>query len=485
MRGELRLGAGCTEHVQRVSGALNPRVAVYAGLSVRTLRMYLAHPAYPLPCFRIGGKVLVRRADFDAWASRFRSAIDALVHEAMQGFWRMGVKVKFYLGRRWVFIDHHSRRRSKRIGDRATALEVARKIRERLLLGDLGLLRSDSEPFDAYARRWLADGAAPRKVSTHRFYTFNLDLHIIPVLGAQPVSTVTRADCRRVLTAARAKSLKVASLQGVQRTLSAVLSQAVDDGLLTGNPAFRMGKYLRRGDEPGTRFSHSRVRKPASCSRRSPPPGRSITRSSSVHFGRGCAWASCSRCSGAISTSPAASSKCGAISSRVASRRRRIRTGAASTFPRNSWRRSRIGWPPAGRRRSGLGPSFRRGSHEPRRRAARRGNFRRRVFVKVLEKAKLRQIRLHDLRHTFASQLIQQGESLTYVKEQMGHSSIQVTVDVYGHLVPGSNRAAVDRLDDGRLRIPDASEDADQVKAVGEREELPKENWSRRSDLNR
>jgi integrase len=54
------------------------------------------------------------------------------------------------------------------------------------------------------------------------------------------------------------------------------------------------------------------------------------------------------------------------------------------------------------------------------------------------------------LRHTFASLLIQQGESVAYVKEQMGHSSIQITVDVYGHLVPGGNRAALDRLDDAQ-----------------------------------
>ena len=33
-----------------------------------------------------------------------------------------------------------------------------------------------------------------------------------------------------------------------------------------------------------------------------------------------------------------------------------------------------------------------------------------------------------------------------YVKEQMGHSSIQVTVDMYGHLIPGGNKQAVDRL---------------------------------------
>ena len=34
-----------------------------------------------------------------------------------------------------------------------------------------------------------------------------------------------------------------------------------------------------------------------------------------------------------------------------------------------------------------------------------------------------------------------------YVKEQMGHSSIQVTVDTYGHLIPGANVSFVDRLD--------------------------------------
>jgi integrase len=31
--------------------------------------------------------------------------------------------------------------------------------------------------------------------------------------------------------------------------------------------------------------------------------------------------------------------------------------------------------------------------------------------------------------------LLQNGESPTHLKEQMGHSSIQVTVDVYGHLI--------------------------------------------------
>ena len=51
--------------------------------------------------------------------------------------------------------------------------------------------------------------------------------------------------------------------------------------------------------------------------------------------------------------------------------------------------------------------------------------------------------------------LFQQGESLAYVKEQMGHHSIQVTVDIYGHLVPGGNKTTVDRLDD--LAVPSSA----------------------------
>ena len=63
-------------------------------------------------------------------------------------------------------------------------------------------------------------------------------------------------------------------------------------------------------------------------------------------------------------------------------------------------------------------------------------------------------MRFHDARHTFASLLPQQGESLAYVRDQLGHSSIQMTVDVYGQLVPGLNRQAVDKLDDPPAEQP-------------------------------
>ena len=85
-------------------------------------------------------------------------------------------------------------------------------------------------------------------------------------------------------------------------------------------------------------------------------------------------------------------------------------------------------------------------------------NLKDRYFYKCLEKAGLRRIRFHDLRHTFATLLLQNGESLAYVKDQLGHSSIRMTVDVHGHLVPGANRQAVNKLpsldESGPIELP-------------------------------
>ena len=71
----------------------------------------------------------------------------------------------------------------------------------------------------------------------------------------------------------------------------------------------------------------------------------------------------------------------------------------------------------------------------------------------VLKAAGVRYRNPHVLRHTFASLLLAQGESLAYVKDQLGHASIRLTVDLYGHLVPGGNRAAVDKLDDVEVAV--------------------------------
>ena len=70
-----------------------------------------------------------------------------------------------------------------------------------------------------------------------------------------------------------------------------------------------------------------------------------------------------------------------------------------------------------------------------------------RQFHKGLEAAGLRRIRFHDLRHTCASLLINQGVNPKYIQRQLRHSSINTTFDRYGHLYPETSRKAKEILD--------------------------------------
>jgi integrase len=80
------------------------------------------------------------------------------------------------------------------------------------------------------------------------------------------------------------------------------------------------------------------------------------------------------------------------------------------------------------------------------------------VFKRVLRAAKLPgYFSPHSLRHTFASLLLQQGESPAYVQRPLGHASIKLTVDTYGRWLPMGNKAAVDRLDEGFVTPDDAA----------------------------
>src|SRR5205823_3271449 len=83
-------------------------------------------------------------------------------------------------------------------------------------------------------------------------------------------------------------------------------------------------------------------------------------------------------------------------------------------------------------------------------------NFIHRDWVRVLRRAGLRRIRFHDLRHTYASLLIAQGAHPKYIQTQLGHASIQTTLDRYGHLMPDAHAAEarkLDRLVFGEVRV--------------------------------
>jgi integrase len=74
-------------------------------------------------------------------------------------------------------------------------------------------------------------------------------------------------------------------------------------------------------------------------------------------------------------------------------------------------------------------------------------NFVKRRFLPALRRAELPRIRFHDLRHTYASLLILDGQDPKYVQMSLGHASIQTTLDRYGHLIPGAYAHGGERLE--------------------------------------
>jgi hypothetical protein len=71
----------------------------------------------------------------------------------------MAVKVQHWKGGWWVIIHHAGRRKTKRIGDKETALRVAEAIRERLARNDLHLAPREATPT---LRTYVESGLRPR-----------------------------------------------------------------------------------------------------------------------------------------------------------------------------------------------------------------------------------------------------------------------------------------------------------------------------------
>jgi integrase len=78
----------------------------------------------------------------------------------------------------------------------------------------------------------------------------------------------------------------------------------------------------------------------------------------------------------------------------------------------------------------------------------RRNNFRRRTWLPAVEASLDEPCTFHDLRHTHAAFLIAQGEHPKVIQSRLGHASIKITLDTYGHLFDGLDEAAADRLDE-------------------------------------
>ncbi|MBE0480290.1 MAG: site-specific integrase [Dehalococcoidia bacterium] len=79
------------------------------------------------------------------------------------------------------------------------------------------------------------------------------------------------------------------------------------------------------------------------------------------------------------------------------------------------------------------------------------------AFLRISRQEGLKGVRLHDLRHSHASLLLQQGVHPKIVQERLGHATISVTLDTYSHVLPGLQEAAAMAFEKGLVGHEDSS----------------------------
>ncbi len=366
----------------------------------------------------------------------------------------MGVKVRERpegSGIWWIFVDHQGNRKAKKIGrDKKLAKEAARKIEAKLALGDMGIMEEQPKApmFKEYAETWLHGYVKGlRRQSTFERYQDVLRRHIYPDLGNRPIDKIGRGEIRELLLKLYRKGLSRSTICLIRDVIGGPLSFALDEELIPSNPATGITKKLQlRRDrkieiEPLTGEEVSLFLN--ACSTHNPEhyPFFICAFRTGMRLGEllGLRWGDVDfhgkfiRVSRSYKLGRLTPTKTGKIrrvdmsdqlletlkSLHVARKKEAMKTGAGEVIE----------------------VIFHRGGKPMEQ------NYIRRVFKRLLIKAGLREIRLHDIRHTFASLLLSDGASPVYVKEQLGHTSIQMTVDIYGHLIPSSNREMVNRLD--------------------------------------
>jgi integrase len=361
------------------------------------------------------------------------------------------VRQKIKGGPWWVFLIHQGRRRSKLVGDRATAEAVARELRKRIAEGDFKL--GSKKTFAEYAETWITVTVpATCKPSTERDYLAILDNHVLPAFGPKAVTEITRATVRDFLLGKIAEGISHSTVGHFKSVISGVLDRALDDETIQVNPAQRLGKIARKDEttdiNPLTRGELVRLLDAFQKHYPGDYPLALTLARTGMRGGEALAlqWGDIDFTGRFIAVQRGFSR--GRIEIPKGARTRRVDMSQQLT--------DTLGALKAQRKEEAL----RKGWGEPREwvfitpqgTPLDLDNWRRRIFNKALEKAGLRRVRVHDLRHTFASLLIQDGVSLAYIRDQLGHYSISITVDTYGHLVPGANKEAVDALDDAPVR---------------------------------
>ena len=310
-----------------------------------------------------------------------------------------------------------------------------------------------------YATHWLASIAASVKAGTLKprtaaHYAAMLNRHLLPALGRRRVRDLDRGRVKALLVQKLDTDLAPATVSIIHRTLRAMLSAAVDDGVLLANPAARLGRALRIVPSKAARQEEIKAMTRAQVSaflaeaeRHAPRwyplllllarTGLRIGEALAVQWddvdlaGRTVRVARALGDNGVdLDTPKSGHGRDVDLSAQLVATLRALDTATKARALRTG--QPQPVWVFPSEASTPLDP------HNVRR-----------AFRRMLKRAALPpHFTPHCLRHTFASILIADGAPIAYVQRQLGHASIQLTVDTYGKWLPMAGKGTVDRLDD-------------------------------------
>jgi integrase len=94
------------------------------------------------------------------------------------------------------------------------------------------------------------------------------------------------------------------------------------------------------------------------------------------------------------------------------------------------------------------------------------GSLVRRQFLPALQRAGVKRVRFHDLRHTNVALRLEQGQNIKYIQNQLGHASIQTTIDSYGHLLKEVNTEQAMKLENALNFTEHLGDSSDSVRRL-------------------
>jgi integrase len=372
----------------------------------------------------------------------------------------MGVKVRKRGAKWYVLVDYHGRRKSKCVGSREAAEQVRRQVEAKLALGDLSVLNApdDKKPtFNNYADGWLKNYAQIEcKTSTAQGYEGVLEQYLRPRFGKKILDEIRRDDVRALINDLISKDLSRNTIRNALCVIRGLFNYAIEEGLIESNPASRLGRFTRSAKNPeakGIALTSLEVRQFLEAAQEIFPDYHPLFLTAVRGGLRRGELVSVQWGDVQLGTDDNDSERFILVQHNYV---RREHTTTKSKKSRRVDLSRELRRVLVELRDKRLLEAYLKGKNDisdelvfrsPDGVILDQDNLYHRIFLPVLAKAGIRRIRLHDLRHTFGSLLLQNGASIVYVKEPMGHSSIQVTVDTYGHLIPGANVCFVDRLD--------------------------------------